>query len=93
MNLNFIAYDLLKDSICFWFSWSVVAIEVYHNNQCLVAEGFRGQRRVAVSSDNACEIGHSSAPFVCDYVDFLGQLLSAPSHRQIAYTTWESMTG
>lgn len=51
---------------------------MYHNNQCLVAEGVRGQSRVAVSSNNVCEIGHSYAPFVCDYVDFLGQLLSAP---------------
>ena len=86
IKLNFIAHDLLKDSICFWFGWSVVAIALHHNNQCLVAEGVRGQSRVAVSSNKACEIGHSYAPFVCDYIDFLGQLLSAPSHTEKAFT-------
>lgn len=45
---------------------SIVALELYHNNQSLVTDGVRGRTRVAVSSDNACEIGHSSAPFVCD---------------------------
>lgn len=49
--------------------------------------GVRGQSRVALSSSKACEIGHSSAPFECDYINFLGQHLSATSHMQIAHTT------
>lgn len=62
-----------------------------HHSLGLVAERFRGQGKVAVSSNNKCEIGHSSAPFVCDYIDFLGQRLSAPSQSQIACSVSESM--
>lgn len=75
-------------------SWSVDAVvseEVCHSNQALVAAGVRGQGRLALSSDGVCEIGHSYAPFVCDYVNFLGQLLSPPSHREMARRTLDSM--
>lgn len=53
--------------------------------------GVRVQKREAIRSSKACEIGHSYAPFAYYYINFLGLLLSAPSYRHVAYVIFSSL--